>query len=321
MPNKPRNTPFRPAAPDSRRSRSNRPVNAEVEVPEEQPAVKTRRPPRAAPADPSKRARHREVPGKPERLHKLLAQSGIGSRREMEELIAAGRVTVNGETAQTGQSATPGDRIKVNGRLVNLKFSNRLPRVIIYHKPEGEIVSRDDPERRPSVFTSLPRLAGSRWVAVGRLDFNTSGLLLFTTSGELANRLMHPRYNLVREYAVRVLGEVSLDAQQRLLQGVELDDGQAQFATFQDAGGDGANHWFRVSLFEGRNREVRRMFEAVGVTVSRLMRVRYGPFVLPPNLKRGQVVELGEKEVQNLLAEFGMENPEPGRVPRKPRER
>lgn len=321
MPNKPRNTPFRPAAPDSRRSRAGRPANAEADAPEAQPADKIRRPPRAAPVDPSKRSRHKEVAGKPERLHKLLAQSGIGSRREMEELIAAGRVTVNGETAQTGQSATPGDRIKVNGRLVNLKFSNRLPRVIIYHKPEGEIVSRDDPEHRPSVFTSLPRLTGSRWVAVGRLDFNTSGLLLFTTSGELANRLMHPRYNLVREYAVRVLGEVSLDAQQRLLQGVELDDGSAQFSTFQDAGGDGANHWFRVSLFEGRNREVRRMFEAVGVTVSRLMRVRYGPFVLPPNLKRGQVLELGEKEVQNLLAEFGMENPEPGRVPRKPRER
>lgn len=321
MPNKPRNTPFRPAAPDSRRSRGGRPATAEVEAPEAQPADKKRRPPRAAPVDPSKRARHKELAGKPERLHKLLAQSGIGSRREMEELIAAGRVTVNGETAQTGQSATPGDRIKVNGRLVNLKFSNRLPRVIIYHKPEGEIVSRDDPEHRPSVFTSLPRLTGSRWVAVGRLDFNTSGLLLFTTSGELANRLMHPRYNLVREYAVRVLGEVSLDAQQKLLQGVELDDGSAQFSTFQDAGGDGANHWFRVSLFEGRNREVRRMFEAVGVTVSRLMRVRYGPFVLPPNLKRGQVLELGEKEVQNLLAEFGMENPEPGRAPRKSRER
>ena len=239
----------------------------------------------------------------------------------MEELISAGRVQINGETAQLGQSASPGDRVKVNGRLVGLKFSNRLPRVLIYHKPEGEIVSRDDPDHRPSVFTSLPRLSGARWVAVGRLDFNTSGLLLFTTSGELANRLMHPRYNLVREYAVRVLGEVSLEAQQSLLQGVELDDGPAQFATFQDAGGDGANHWFRVSLFEGRNREVRRMFEAVGVTVSRLMRVRYGPFVLPSNLKRGQVVELDETEVKNLLAEFGMENPEPGRVPRKPRER
>jgi 23S rRNA pseudouridine2605 synthase len=274
---------------------------------------------RRAPRDLSKRARHQEAPGKPERLHKLLAQSGIGSRREMEELIAAGRVSVNGETAQTGQSASPGDRIKVNGKLVQLKFSNRLPRVIIYHKPEGEIVSRDDPEHRPSVFTSLPRLSGGRWVAVGRLDFNTSGLLLFTTSGDLANRLMHPRYNLVREYAVRVLGEVSLEARQRLLEGIELEDGVAQFATFQDAGGDGANHWYRVSLFEGRNREVRRMFEAVGVVVSRLMRVRYGPFILPPSLKRGKVAEVGEADVRKLVADFGMNDVAPGRVPRKPR--
>ncbi len=321
MPNKPRNTPFRPASPDSRRSRSGRPADAEIEVSETRVDSKPRHAPRAAPADASKRARHKEEPGKPERLHKLLAQSGIGSRREMEELIAAGRVTVNGETAQIGQSAIPGDRIKVNGRLVNLKFSNRLPRVIIYHKPEGEIVSRDDPEHRPSVFTSLPRLSGSRWVAVGRLDFNTSGLLLFTTSGELANLLMHPRYNLVREYAVRVLGDLPLEAQQRLLQGVELEDGPAQFATFQDAGGDGANHWYRVSLFEGRNREVRRMFEAVGVTVSRLMRVRYGPFSLPSNLKRGQVLELDEKDVVKLMSDFGMENPAPARMPRNPRGR
>ncbi len=280
-----------------------------------------RRAPRAAPVDPSKRGRHVEVPGKPERLQKLLAQSGLGSRREMEELIEAGRVTVNGETAQIGQSASPGDRIKVNGKLVNLRFANRLPRVIIYHKPEGEIVSRDDPNHRPSVFNSLPRLSGARWVAVGRLDFNTSGLLLFTTSGELANRLMHPRYNLVREYAVRVLGELPEGAQKSLLEGVELEDGPAQFSTFQDAGGDGANHWYRVSLFEGRNREVRRMFEAVSVTVSRLMRVRYGPFVLPPNLKRGQVQELDEKIVQKLMTEFDMENPAPGKAPRKPRER
>ena len=321
MPNKPRNTPFRPASPDSRRSRAGKPAPDDTAVTVEQVPASPRHAPRTAPADASKRARHKEDPGKPERLHKLLAQSGIGSRREMEELIAAGRVTVNGETAHTGQSATPGDRIKVNGRLVNLKFSNRLPRVIIYHKPEGEIVSRDDPEHRPSVFTSLPRLSGSRWVAVGRLDFNTSGLLLFTTSGELANRLMHPRYNLVREYAVRVLGDLPLDAQQRLLQGVELEDGPAQFATFQDAGGDGANHWYRVSLFEGRNREVRRMFESVGVTVSRLMRVRYGPFSLPPSLRRGQVLELDEKDVQKLMADFDMENPAPARMPRKPRER
>jgi len=209
----------------------------------------------------------------------------------------------------------------VNGKLVHLKFSNRLPRVIIYHKPEGEIVSRDDPDHRPNVFTSLPRMSGGRWVAVGRLDFNTSGLLLFTTSGDLANRLMHPRYNLVREYAVRILGELAEGARQRLLDGIELDDGTAQFSTFQEAGGEGANHWYRVSLFEGRNREVRRMFEAVGAVVSRLMRVRYGPFVLPPSLKRGQVLEIGEADVQKLLADFGMENPTPGRPLRKPRER
>jgi 23S rRNA pseudouridine2605 synthase len=164
-------------------------------------------------------------------------------------------------------------------------------------------------------------MQGGRWVAVGRLDFNTSGLLLFTTSGDLANRLMHPRYNLVREYAVRVLGEISLESRQRLLDGVELDDGTAQFSTFQDVGGEGANHWYRVSLFEGRNREVRRMFEAVGVVVSRLMRVRYGPFILPPTLKRGKVLEVGEADIQTLIADFGMEDPTPGKPLRRPRER
>ena len=323
MPNKPRNTPFRAPTGAPRRPRGavNRPERTPEESLEAPAAPKSRRAPRAAPTDQSKRGRHKELPGKPERLHKLLAQSGVGSRREMEELIAAGRVNINGDVAQTGQSASPGDRVKVNGRLVHLKFSNRLPRVIIYHKPEGEIVSRDDPNHRPTVFTSLPKMSGGRWVAVGRLDFNTSGLLLFTTSGDLANRLMHPRYNLVREYAVRVLGEMPADARERLLAGIELDDGPAQFSTFQEAGGDGANHWYRVSLFEGRNREVRRMFEAVGVVVSRLMRVRYGPFVLPPSLKRGQVLELGEGDVQKLLADFGMEDPAPGRPLRKPRER
>ena len=336
MANKPRNTPFRaptgaprrpqPATPRGGPRAAPRPAAGSDDAERSErgerppsdptaPSAGARRPPR----DLSKRVRHKELPGKPERLHKLLAQSGIGSRREMEELIAAGRVSVNGETAQTGQSASPGDRIKVNGKLVQLKFSNRLPRVIIYHKPEGEIVSRDDPEHRPSVFTSLPRLTGGRWVAVGRLDFNTSGLLLFTTSGDLANRLMHPRYNLVREYAVRVLGEISLEAKERLLGGIELDDGIAQFATFGEAGGDGANHWYRVSLFEGRNREVRRMFEAVGVVVSRLMRVRYGPFVLPPSLKRGKVAEVGEADVRKLLSDFGMDDAAPGRAPRKPR--
>lgn len=325
MPNpntKARKTPFRaPAGSPSRRLRGGVADTAPPEVDEAAAEPKARRAPRGAPTDSSKRGRHKELPGKPERLHKLLAQSGVGSRREMEELIAAGRVNINGEPAQTGQSASPGDRIKVNGKLVHLKFSNRLPRVIIYHKPEGEIVSRDDPDHRPTVFTSLPKMSGGRWVAVGRLDFNTSGLLLFTTSGDLANRLMHPRYQLVREYAVRVLGELPDDAKQRLLDGIELDDGIAQFATFQEAGGDGANHWYRVSLFEGRNREVRRMFEAVGVVVSRLMRVRYGPFSLPPTLKRGQVLELGEADVQKLIADFDMENPAPDRPLHKPRQR
>ncbi|SBT04906.1 Pseudouridine synthase [Candidatus Accumulibacter aalborgensis] len=269
----------------------------------------------------SRRTRHQEPEAKPERLHKLLAQSGVGSRREMEELISAGRISLNGEVARVGQTASQGDRVKVNGKLVQLRFSDRLPRVIIYHKPEGEIVSRNDPDHRPNVFTSMPRISSGRWVAVGRLDFNTSGLLLLTTSGDLANRLMHPRYQLVREYAVRILGEISDEVRRRLLDGVELDDGPAQFASFQDAGGEGANRWYRVSIYEGRNREVRRMFEAVGVFVSRLMRVRYGPFALPPGLKRGQVLELSDAEVKKLLADFGMANPEAGRPARRPRER
>ena len=242
---------------------------------------------------------------KPERLQKVLAQAGIGSRREMEEWIAAGRISVNGVTAELGQSVVPTDKIKIGGRLVNVRFTTtKTPRVVMYHKPEGEIVSRDDPEGRPSVFNALPRIRGGRWIAVGRLDFNTSGLLLFTTSGELANKLTHPSSELVRDYAVRVLGELTLEAQQQLLSGIELEDGPASFASLQDAGGEGANHWYRVTLYEGRNREVRRMFEAVNCTVSRLIRVRYGPFNLPPQLKRGRVHELDEAEVKALVREL-----------------
>lgn len=247
------------------------------------------------------------VEAKPERLQKVLAQAGVGSRREMEEWIAAGKVSVNGEVATIGQSVVPTDKVKIGGRLINIRFtgSARPPRVLIYHKPEGEIVSRDDPDGRPSVFAALPRMRGGRWIAVGRLDFNTSGLLLFTTSGDLANRLMHPSAQLVREYAVRVLGELTPEAQQQLLKGVELEDGPANFSSLADAGGEGANRWYRVSLFEGRNREVRRLFEAVGCTVSRLIRVCYGPFALPPQLKRGRVHELAEAEVKALLRELG----------------
>ncbi|NWG30990.1 MAG: pseudouridine synthase [Rhodocyclaceae bacterium] len=240
-------------------------------------------------------------------MQKALADAGLASRREIEEWIAAGRVQVNGEPAHLGQRVSPADKVKVGGRLVNLHFAKRVPRVLIYHKPEGEIVSRDDPQGRPSVFNALPRLRGGRWIAIGRLDFNSCGLLLFTSDGTLANRLMHPRYRLEREYAVRVLGEIDEASLRKLTEGIELEDGMARFIRLQPAGGEGANHWYRVTLEEGRNREVRRMFAAVGVTVSRLMRVRYGPIVLPANLKRGQCRELAPEEVQALLKVLGDE--------------
>jgi 23S rRNA pseudouridine2605 synthase len=210
-------------------------------------------------------------------------------------------VHVNGETAHLGQRVAVTDKIKVGGRLVNLHFAARVPRVLIYHKPEGEIVSRDDPQGRPSVFNALPRLRGGRWIAIGRLDFNSCGLLLFTSDGALANRLMHPRYGIDREYAVRVLGEIDEASLAKLTDGIELEDGMAKFIRLQPAGGEGANHWYHVTLEEGRNREVRRMFAAVGGTVSRLMRGRYGPIILPASLKRGQCYELEPGEVQALL--------------------
>lgn len=232
----------------------------------------------------------------PERLQKVLAQAGVASRREIEEWIAAGRIAVNGVPATLGQKVGPGDRVKVNGKLVPLRFNQRSPRVLIYHKPEGEIVSRDDPEGRPTVFDRLPLLRKGRWLAIGRLDFNTSGLLLFTNDGDLANRLMHPRYELEREYAVRVLGALTDEQAKSLLDGVQLEDGVAKFGLLRDEGGEGANHWYRVTISEGRNREVRRMFEAVGLTVSRLMRVRYGSVELPARLKRGMWMEMPEAE-------------------------
>lgn len=233
----------------------------------------------------------------PERLQKVLAQAGVASRREIEEMVVAGRITVNGLPATLGQKIGPGDRVKVNGKMVSLRFMQRTPRVLIYHKPEGEIVSRDDPEGRPTVFERLPVLRKGRWLAVGRLDFNTSGLLLFTSDGELANRLMHPRYEIDRQYAVRLLGELTAEQARALTEGIELEDGLARFNTLLAAGGEGVNHWYHVTLSEGRNREVRRMFEALGLTVSRLMRVRYGPVELPSRLKRGMWMEMPEAEV------------------------
>lgn len=242
----------------------------------------------------------------------------MGSRREMEQWIAAGRVSVNGETATVGTRVSAGDRVQVDGRPVRLR-QNEAARVLLYHKPTGEIVSRDDPDGRPSVFEKLPRLRGAKWIAVGRLDFNTSGLLVFTTSGELANRLMHPSHRIEREYAVRVLGELSQEQMQALRAGVQLEDGPAHLDSIVDAGGQGSNHWYNVVLSEGRNREVRRLFEALHVMVSRLMRVRFGPIDLPSHLKRGQTRELDEAEIARLLAalEFQTEPALPKSAPGK----
>lgn len=245
------------------------------------------------------------------KLHKALADAGLGSRRELEEWIIAGRISVNGMPAHVGQRIGPEDKIRVNGKLVQLRFAQgRLPRVLIYHKPEGEIVSRDDPEGRPSIFDKLPRLKAGRWITVGRLDFNSCGLLVITNNGDLANRMMHPRYELEREYAVRVLGELTDEQKQALLDGVMLEDGPARFTTLVDKGGEGSNHWYHVTLNEGRNREVRRMFESIGLVVSRLMRVRYGPISLPPRLKRGQCRDLDPQELSQLM-EWSRSLPEP----------
>ena len=252
------------------------------------------------------------------KLQKALADIGVGSRREIDGWIAAGRVQVNGEPAQVGQRVMPGDRVRVNGKMVQLRLTPRVPRVLLYHKPEGEIVSRDDPGGRPTVFSRLPRLKSGRWIAIGRLDFNSCGLLLFTNDGALANQMMHPRYGIEREYAVRLLGQIDDETRARLLEGIELEDGLAHFNHLVDAGGEGANHWYRLSLGEGRNREVRRMFEAVGLQVSRLMRVRYGPIVLPPRLRRGQVVDLPPDDVRRLVRSAGRPSVPPAPAPLPP---
>ena len=241
------------------------------------------------------------------KLHKVLAEAGLGSRRDMEELIVAGRVSVNGEPAHIGQRILPTDQVRINGKLIQRRVSKKPPRVLVYHKPAGEIVSHNDPDGRPAVFERLPTIKAGKWLAVGRLDFNTEGLLLFTTSGDLANRLMHPRYGIDREYAVRTLGELEEGMRQKLLAGVELEDGPAQFSRIADGGGEGVNKWYRVTIGEGRNREVRRMFEAIGLTVSRLIRTRYGALVLPPNLKRGRWEEMDEHAVRALLKVSGLE--------------
>lgn len=239
------------------------------------------------------------------KLHKVLAQSGMGSRLEMEQLILEGRISVNNEPAHIGQRIQFGDNIKVNGKPIRFRIDAPPARVIAYHKPVGEVVTHDDPQNRPTVFRRLPKLHQGKWQSVGRLDLNTEGLLLFTTSGELANNLMHPRFGLEREYAVRVLGSLSKDEKQMLLDGVKLDDGVAQFGSIEAGGGEGSNCWYRVTISEGRNREVRRMLEAVGHAVSRLIRIRYGAMVLPRGLKRGAWMELDEGDIRSLVQAAG----------------
>ena len=277
---------------------------------------------------------------KRERLHKVMAQSGIGSRRDMEIMISTGRVMVNGIVATTGTQVSPGDNVLVDQRPVKLKFSEELPRILLYHKPEGEIVTTSDPGNRITVFDNLPPVETGKWIAIGRLDINTSGLLIFTTNGELANRFMHPRYEVEREYAVRILGELNDAQTEALLTGVNIDadddaedqhehhdslelDGDdthdqgdaqpqhgagsaARFDTIEKRGGEGANHWYQVTIKEGRNREVRKMFESQGLTVSRLIRTRFGKIELPPRLSRGKMMELSPDQVRSILAGAGM---------------
>lgn len=246
-----------------------------------------------------------------ERIQKLLSRAGYGSRREIERQMEAGLVTVNDKVVKPGEKASVEDTIKLRGELVHLSALKRFhARVIAYHKPIGEVVSRSDEKGRDNVFNHIPKMATSRWISVGRLDINTSGLLLFTNDGELANKLMHPSGEVEREYAVRVLGEATPEMLKQLRDGVELDDGMASFSDIQDAGGSGANRWYHVVLAEGRNREVRRLWEAVGLQVSRLMRVRYGPLMLGRDLKQGKWRDLLPREMKTLYEEVGMKPPQ-----------
>jgi 23S rRNA pseudouridine2605 synthase len=243
------------------------------------------------------------------RIQKALAEAGLGSRREIEGWIAEGRIKVNGQLAKLGEKIVPTDRVQLDGRPVRLRAHRDGVRIIAYNKPAGELVTRQDPKGRPIVFARLPKLDRGRWIAVGRLDINTTGLLLLTNSGELANRLMHPSREVEREYAVRVLGEVPGKALYQLTHGVELDDGPARFEEIVDSGGSGANRWYHVVLREGRNREVRRLWEAVGLRVSRLKRVRYGNVILGADVSSRHWRELSAAEVDGLLELAGMKSP------------
>ncbi|MCC5014986.1 MULTISPECIES: 23S rRNA pseudouridine(2605) synthase RluB [Legionella] len=238
-----------------------------------------------------------------ERLQKILSQAGIGSRREMERWIEQGLIHVNGVVAKLGDVANADDKISVKGKVIaNPLKSQSKTRILIYHKPVGEISSKHDPKHEKTVFDRLPYLKQGRWVQVGRLDINTSGLLIFTNDGELANRLMHPKFGLEREYAVRVHGQVSAEAINAMLKGVDLEDGVAQFKRIEFRGGEGTNSWYHVVLTEGRNREVRRLWQSQGVEVSRLIRIRYGHLTMPRSLARGNFMELSKQDVERFLA-------------------
>lgn len=241
-----------------------------------------------------------------ERLQKVLAGWGLGSRRAIEQWIAAGEVKVNGEVATLGTRMLPTDRVEIRGQAVRSRVEGFTRRVLMYHKPEGELTTRFDPEGRPTVFESLPPIRDGRWITVGRLDFNTSGLLIVTNDGELANRMMHPSQELLRVYAARIFGDLTPAMIKQLQEGVELEDGVAHFESVEDAGGTGMNHWYHVGLREGRNREVRRMFEAVGVPVSRLIRIQYGDLVLPPRLRPGKWNMLTAEEAEALAVSMKM---------------
>lgn len=256
-----------------------------------------------------------------ERLQKALAAAGLGSRRQVEEWIREGRIRVNGKLAELGMRVSSEDRVELDGRAVPLRqTASEPPRVLLYNKPEGEVTTRSDPQGRPTVFDHLPRLSRGRWITIGRLDINTLGLLLFTNEGDLAHRLMHPSQQIEREYAVRVRGVVDDAALAKLRAGVELEDGPARFEDIQETGGTGANRWFHVVIREGRTREVRRLWESQGVSVSRLMRVRFGPVSLPRGLRRGQWRELEREDVEKLRLAVGL-TPLPARQVAKPRTR
>ncbi len=252
------------------------------------------------------------------KLHKVLAQAGVGSRRDMEQMILDGLITVNGEPAHTGQRISFGDQIAVRGKPVRVRIVPPPPRIIAYHKPAGEVVTNDDPQHRPTVFRRLPRLQQGKWQAVGRLDLNTEGLLLFTNSGELANQLMHPRFGVEREYAVRVLGTLDSEDKAMLLEGVQIEGQTAAFRSIEDGGGEGANRWYRVVIAEGRNREVRKLFAAVDLTVSRLIRIRYGSVVLPRGLRRGVWVDLDDNDVRTIRRLAGGPGAEARSAPGQP---